>query len=246
MCKIEIIWSFKVTYDRIDRESERQPKIIPQFSTAKLHPLLRKGSWGFGPSTCTPKSKHRKSTQTFKLLKYFDYFPAQCGIIEKGSMWTRPITMFGTCSHLLHMSCTNFAWFFQPEQCIGKINCEVSLLCQCTQACGGSTWNTVLCACLGGALAKTEVQSPGFGNIFAVMDASDVYECILAVNTSIWLLIPIKTIVLDWRWWNSVTSHNTSRVISKLLPEIRMVNVNFCINLKNIKSVDTIELCHAS
>jgi hypothetical protein len=43
-----------MTYDGIDRESERRhtenylekdcPKIIPQFSTAKLHPLLRKGS----------------------------------------------------------------------------------------------------------------------------------------------------------------------------------------------------------
>ena len=44
----------------------------------------------------------------------------------------------------------------------------------------------MLNACFRGVSAKTEVHRPtGFHNIFAAIDASDVYECIPAVKPSI-------------------------------------------------------------
>ena len=50
----------------------------------------------------------------------------------------------------------------------------------------------MLNACFRGVSAKTEVHRPnGFRNIFAAIDASDVYKCILAVKLSICSHIPL-------------------------------------------------------
>ena len=47
-------------------------------------------------------------------------------------------------------------------------------------------------ACFGRVSAKTEVHRPtGIHNIFAAIDASDVYECIPAVRPSICSHIPL-------------------------------------------------------
>ncbi len=102
-----------------------------------------------------------------------------------GSVWTRHIAMFGPCYRLLWLSSDDSTWF--TRLCIGRILGSAASRSCC---CRGS--KMVLNACFLGISAKTEVhRPPGFCNVFAVMAASDVYECIPAIKPSTCSHIPL-------------------------------------------------------